>query len=261
MSVLSSITVYPIKSLPGHALDQADVLSSSALKHDRRLALVDDVGTIVNAKRTADIHRIEAQYIDDVQSVRLRRRGDASWQVFHLTDEQSQLASYCGELLNMRLTLIEDRVAGLPDDSTLPGPTVVARSSLAAVADWFNLKIDDVRARFRANLEIDDVEPFWEDRLLSVDDRGRLFRIGEVDFAGVNPCARCVVPTRDPHSGSIRSGFAKEFAERRAATLPSWAVRERFDHYYRLSVNTRLAPSSIGGSIRIGDAIELIARE
>jgi len=261
MSVLSSITVYPIKSLPGHALEKAEVLRSSALKHDRRLALVDDTGAIVNAKRTADIHRIEAEYIDDVQSVRLRRRGDSSWQTFDLATEQSQLASYCGELLNMRLRLIEDRVAGLPDDSTLPGPTVVARSSLAAVAEWFNLKIEDVRARFRANLEIDDVEPFWEDRLLSVDDRGLPFRMGDVEFAGVNPCARCVVPTRDPHSGNIRSGFAKEFAERRAATLPSWAVRERFDHFYRLSVNTRLAPSSSGGMIRLGDAIELATRE
>ena len=58
---------------------------------------------------------------------------------------------------------------------------------------------------------------------------------------GTNPCQRCVVPTRDSLTGAASSGFATEFARRRAATLPPWADRRRFDHFYRLTVNTRLA--------------------
>jgi hypothetical protein len=45
-------------------------------------------------------------------------------------------------------------------------------------------------------------------------------------------------------------------SERRAATLPDWAERTRFDHFYRLTVNTR-APRQAGRTVRIGDPVVL----
>jgi uncharacterized protein YcbX len=130
------------------------------------------------------------------------------------------------------------------------------------VAAWFpGLDASEVRRRFRANLEIEGTEglatpPFWEDRLCGPAGQPIRFRIGDVVLEGTNPCPRCIVPTRDSTTGDAWPRFAKAFAEQREAALPPWAERSRFDHFYRLAVNTRLAGA--GGTIRVGDAVEVL---
>ena len=70
----------------------------------------------------------------------------------------------------------------------------------------------------------------------------------------VNPCARCAVPGRDSRTGLVEnSEFAKVFAEKRRKSLPEWAEPARFDHFYRLAVNTRIPPSEDGKKIAVGD--------
>ena len=48
--------------------------------------------------------------------------------------------------------------------------------------------------RFRTNFVFSGGAPFVEDSFKN-------FSIGDVDFVGVKPCARCVLTTRDPDSG------------------------------------------------------------
>jgi hypothetical protein len=50
-------------------------------------------------------------------------------------------------------------------------------------------------------------------------------------------------------------GFQKTFSENRKNSLPSRTTAARFDHFYRLSVNTRVAPSETGKRIRISDEL------
>ncbi|MGH7202074.1 MAG: MOSC domain-containing protein, partial [Planctomycetaceae bacterium] len=107
-------------------------------------------------------------------------------------------------------------------------------------------------------LEIDGVEAFWEDRLYGDEGEAVRFRIGEVTFEGVNPCARCVVPARESTTGESDPDFAAAFIRQRAASLPPWAARSRFDHFYRLAVNTRLSPVNAGNVVRVGDEVEII---
>ncbi|TKX51751.1 MOSC domain-containing protein, partial [Halorubrum sp. SP3] len=76
--------------------------------------------------------------------------------------------------------------------------------------------------------------PFWEDRLYSDHDHEVVFRIGDVTFRGANPCQRCIVPVRDPHTGEEYPEFQRIFIENRKRTLPEWADRARFDHYFCL---------------------------
>jgi uncharacterized protein len=74
----------------------------------------------------------------------------------------------------------------------------------------------------------------------------------------VNPCARCAVPSRHPDTGKIEDpAFAKNFAERRRESLPGWARASRFDHFYRLAVNTRIPVAQAGLTIAVGDLVEL----
>ena len=84
------------------------------------------------------------------------------------------------------------------------------------------------------------------------------FTIGDVTLEGVNPCHRCIVPTRNSQTGDTILRFAKDFAIRRQQTMPEWVNKDRFDHIYRLSVNTRLAPVNSGGVIRVGDEVRVL---
>ena len=119
--------------------------------------------------------------------------------------------------------------------------------------------MESARLRFRANLEIGGVPPFWEDRLFGPPETVVPFQIGDVIFHGVNPCQRCVVPPRDPETGDPLPDFSSIFRARRELTLPEWADRARFNHFYRLAVNTRVPASQAGHTLSVGDQVLILA--
>jgi uncharacterized protein len=123
---------------------------------------------------------------------------------------------------------------------------------------WFpELTVEGARRRFRSNLEVAGVEPFWEDRLFGAPDELHPFRIGGVSFLGHNPCQRCVVPSRDPENGTqFLPSFQKTFIALRKKRLPTWANSERFNHFYRFAVNTSIPVSEAGKILRVGDTID-----
>ena len=256
MAHLARITIYPLKSGDGQDVSSARVLPSGALEHDRRWALRRGDGSFVNGKQTPAIHRLRSRV--DLESETFEWLNEPAAR-YELRQPSAEFLERCRELAGGEVTLLEDRAAGFPDDTVSPGPTVVAADTLAEVASWFApLSVEDVWRRFRPNLAVAGVEAFWEDRLYG--EAGGLveFRVGEVHFVGVNPCQRCPVPPRDARTGAEWPGFQKTFATRRRATLPAWAPTGRFDHYYRLSTNTRLKAGSAGGVVRLGDAVEIV---
>lgn len=256
MPHLARIRLHPIKSLDAVEVAEARVLASGALEHDRRFALFDGQGRVVNGKRTALIQTIRARYDLAAGTVELASEGAA--QSFHLDGDRAALEQTLSDHLRLRVTVREDTRVGFPDDLESPGPTIVCTASLREVAGWYaDISLEQARERFRANLEIDGDEPFWDDQLYSETDAPVRFRIGAVEFFGNNPCARCIVPTRNPISGEKTPGFAAVFEARRQETLPYWATRSRFDHFYRLAVNTR-PMNDRGGVMRVGDELEIL---
>jgi hypothetical protein len=255
---LARITVYPIKSLDGVEMSEANVLPCGALADDRRFAIVDQNGRVINGKRTPDVHRIRTETDLDFMQVQLRTLSEESSQKFSLTRDRQRLNDWFSEALGMACQVIENTVGGFPDDTEAPGPTVISTATLREVASWFpNLSLDEARRRFRANLEIDGVEPFWEDRLVGSAGTEVPFHIGRFGWLGVRPCQRCVVPARSSRRGQVTTWFQTTFVTSREHTLPSWAPADRFDHFYRLAVNTRLAPNQPSGRLFVGDPVRL----
>ncbi len=255
---LARICVYPIKSLDGVALDAARVLPGGALEYDRRWKMVDRQGRVVNGKRTAAVHRIQSRFDLQRQLVWLDERGASQPRAFHLVEDRAAIERRLSELLDQEITIAEDTSVGFPDDMDAPGPTLITTETLQAVASWFEgMSLDQVRARFRANLEIDGVPAFWEDRLVGRHDQQVPFAIGPVRLSGVNPCQRCIVPTRDAQTGDATAAFARIFAERREQSLPEFALRDRFDHFYRLAVNTRRRPPLELARLEIGQELDI----
>jgi uncharacterized protein len=253
---LDRITLFPIKSLDGVDVPSAIVLPSGALQGDREFALIDAAGKIVNAKRTGSIQRLRSIFDRAARTIHIGIQTPTD--SFHLDADRPRLerwlSDYCGDLV----TLIQNTDTGFPDDLASPGPTIVSTASLAAVSQWYpGTTADDMRRRFRTNLELTDVPAFWEDQLFDQAEIPRLFTIGSVQFAGINPCQRCIVPTRDALTADPTPQFQKTFLTERAASLPIGVNRDRFNHFYRLAVNTRIPIGEAGKSLNLGEICEL----
>lgn len=257
MARLSRIQIFPLKSFDPVVVERVSVLPSGALENDRRWALFDEQGQFVNGKRTARVHPLRTQFDLNQGTVTFDTQGER--QSFALNEDRARLEHWLSQQLGLTVHIREDVAHGFPDDSQAPGPTVIGAATLSDVASWYEgLEVDEVRLRFRANLEIDGEPPFWEDRLYGDEGTTVRFRIGAVEFEGTNPCQRCIVPTRSPVTGARYPEFARIFEARRREEFPAWAPPGRFDHFYRLAVNTRPATEK-GGTLCVGDHVEIVA--
>ena len=259
-SRLSGIRLHPIKALDPVKVKEARIGPGGGLEFDRAWALYSEDGQLVNGKRTAGVHLIRAAYAQDLSSVTLSvpdRRGIPT-KTFDFPGASADAAQWFSAYFEQPIT-VRYSLEGYPDDTDAHGPTIISTASLDAAAAWFpGLTSSDMRLRFRTTLEIDGVPPFWEDQLFGTDKNAPVrFRIGDVQFEGSHPCARCPVPPRNPQTGAEFPGFQKRFTELRRATLPSWSPQERFNHFYRMATNTRVAPSESGKILRVGDRLQI----
>jgi uncharacterized protein YcbX len=69
------------------------------------------------------------------------------------------------------------------------------------------------------------------------------FLIGDVRLQATNVCRRCVVPTRDSHTGQVTEQFREVFETWRVRILPDSVDPANWSHAYRLAVNTAVADS------------------
>jgi uncharacterized protein len=254
MGIIDRLEIFPIKSLDGCQVDQATITHGGALEFDRRWVLVDAQGNFINAKRYAQIHAIRSNF--DLATLQLNLQAPGMPDV-QLAINDPALSDWFSKYLGLPIHIQENTVIGFPDDTDSPGPTIISTASLQKIASWYsNLSVPEIRRRLRTNIEIAGVPAFWEDQLFTNNPQD--FSIGNIPFQGINPCQRCIVPTRNATTGSIDSGFQKTFGQRRAATLPAAVDRSRFNHFFRAAVNTRLPASAIGQTIQIGDSIQLI---
>jgi uncharacterized protein YcbX len=244
---------------------------SGGLELDRAWALHTVDGKWVNGKRTPLVHAVRAEYADDLSSVTLSVPSDRRplpTRRFAFPTGHEEASEWFSVFLEQQI-LVRYSADGFPDDPIANGPTIISTASLREVCTWFpEIPLEQMRERFRATLEVDidpqeaakgaELPPFWEDRLFGENARSvARFSIGEVQFEGSNPCARCPVPPRNPRTGEVLVGFQKRFTEMRDKTLPEWAARERFDHFYCLSTNTRVDTTQVGAKLRIGDPVLL----
>jgi uncharacterized protein YcbX len=255
--LLSQILVYPIKSLDGVSVKEAQITSGGILEFDRVYAIVDAAGAYVNGKRNARIHLLRTEFDPSFREVCLWQTGDPARHHFSLA-EPEPLNQWLSAFFGFAVTLISESKSGFPDDKTAFGPTITSEASLQTVSDWFpEMDVASARRRFRSNLEIGNVAPFWEDHLFGAAGELKPFRIGDVEFLGHNPCQRCVVPTRDPDRSESIPNFQKSFMDLRRKNLPAWSNADRFNHYYRFAINTSVLASQTGKCLRVGDAISI----
>ncbi len=243
---LVKILIYPIKSLDPVEVKNADFTSKGSLLHDREFALFDEEGRVVNAKREKRLHSVRAVY--DLNAWKVKLKAEEHEGIFSL-DDLKGLSDFFSEFLGLKV-YVRRYEEGFPDDRKAHGPTLVSRSSLEEVARWFSLDLENVRRRFRANLEI-DAPPFWEDTLV-----GKTFKIGNATLVGENISKRCPVPTRDPFTGVPIRGFVETFIEKRKEALrPDVDLSVFPKTMYRLCLNTNVKEPA---EIKVGDPVNYL---
>ena len=217
---LTEIIIYPIKSLAGISLSEAQV-NRSGLKQDRMMMLVDDNGLFISQRKFSQLALLKVELttagikvsMPDSSSIEIHKASFSEdkidvkiWNdhcvVFVAINEVNLWFS---EFLGRSVRLIKY------DDSN-PRPTDPAYSNqddIVSFADGFPIlvisqsSLDDLNSKldkpvsmknFRPNLVVKDCEAFAEDNWQHI-------KIGDINFDAVKLCSRCIMTTVDPLNG------------------------------------------------------------
>lgn len=287
MTLVADLFAYPLKSFDGVAVERAELGPEGALLGDRSYALVEGgvdphtasvggSGGYVNGKSEPAIHRLRASYelagptdaTPTAVTVKRPHRADgaaagsavnADERKFTLPEERAAVEAWVGEYLGYEVDLVREPDGGLPDDRNAAGPTVISEATLETVASWFDGIADaaEMRRRLRPNVVLGACPAFWEDRLFADYGEGVRVSVGDTELIGVNPCQRCVVPSRDPDTAEPIDDFRETFVRKRRETLPEWTPSDRFDHGFRLMVNTVVPEPQWGSTVALGDRVTI----
>jgi uncharacterized protein YcbX len=269
MGRIERLRWYPVKGFDGVDVDAARVTDAGTLAGDRTFAFCDptageirtaaDVETLAyNGKQTDRLHEPSTAFDPATERLTVAPAAGADGRTFDLStvDGREAASAWFGDLVGEAVELRRRDPPGFVDRPDA-GPSVVSTATLEAVASWFDgLTVENVRRRLRTNVEVGGVPAFWEDRFVGED--APAFVVGDdgpVRFEGVEPCGRCVVPTRDPETGEPHPRFRERFVERREATFPAWADRDAFSHAYAVTLIARVPGPSRGRTIRVDDPV------
>ncbi|WP_459210945.1 MOSC domain-containing protein [Aquimarina rhabdastrellae] len=257
---ISQLTIYPIKSLDPIFLSEAEIGIHSLL-NDRSFAMIDTEGKYINGKRTPRVHLLKTTYSLSKSLVTFSdRNNEKNSHVFELKEGNTELDQFLSDFFDTPLRLVRSDQGDFMDAPKKSGITLVSDASLISLQQDLNTtSFDDLRLRFRANVEITGVDAYWEEKLFTTPGEGVHFKLGNVEMIGVRPCPRCNVPPRDPHTGVLDKTFAKKMMLSRKRNLPSQnTLLSHGKNTYYLSVNVYIPTSQKGKKIAIGDTLNII---
>jgi len=273
---LSSIRVYPVKSLAGTDLAEARV-DLWGLGHDRRWLLSTPERDVLTARQVPGMLHLHASPLEDGGIVLSAGDGSAQHVPPPLHGELiatalsrldtvrwagSEADGWLSRHLDRPVRLgwldepgrrsVSEHHGGRPGDPLSladAGPLLLtSQASLRRLNEWM---MEDAAARgedpppaiamtrFRPNVVVEHVdEPFAEDRWLGL-------RIGSVELRFAEHCDRCFLTTFDPDT-----------LARGKEPLRTLAQHRRWDHKTWFGI--RLIPVSTG-KIQLGDAVTLLA--
>jgi uncharacterized protein YcbX len=247
---VESLRLYPVKGFAGADTEAARISDSGTLEHDREFALYDD--EVLNGRETEAVYGYTASVTPSGTLAVESPHGEGV--VVGFDDEGRRRLEGWLDRNGLDATVLRDDGVGFVDRrDRLASVSVVSTGTVREVASWFDgVDPDGMRRRLRMNVEVSGVEAFWEDGFAGGDAPD--LSVGGVRLEGVEPCNRCVVPTRDPDTGEVTNGFREAFIEGRRPTVPD---REPFDRDYTVGLICRVADEDRGSStLRVGDIVE-----
>lgn len=225
MLQLSKIWIYPVKSLGGISLQQAQI-TDRGLEHDRRWLLIDENNSFLSQREHPQLALFQLKIIENQLQVDFTPENSSViiplkfkegaipisvsvWEDVMLAFEVcTDVSKWFTERLNFPVRLVY-----MPDESHRKIDTnyAVTSNDINSFSDGFpfliigqaslddlnnRLKIPVAMNRFRPNFVFMGGDPYVEDTF-------KKFTIGTNIFYGVKPCSRCVMTTVDQEKGRV----------------------------------------------------------
>ncbi len=263
---VTELNIYPIKSTRRIALQESKVLPRG-LPWDRRWMLVDAAGGFITARQQPRLAMVQTAvaggelrvegpgqaplqfplvpprqpltpvtvWRDTLQAAPVGAAADAWFSAF--LGQSCRLVQLTDELVRP----VDPRYGQPGDEVSFADGYPLLLLSEASLTDLNRRLSQPVpMRRFRPNLVIDGELPYAEDGW-------RRLRVGEVEFAGVKNCSRCIVTTIDPDCGE------KDAAGEPLRTLSGYRRRPQGGVFF----GQNLIPRS-KGVIRVGDPVVVL---
>jgi uncharacterized protein len=225
MLQLSELWIYPIKSLGGISVTQAQV-TDRGLAHDRRWLLVDESGTFLSQREHSILALFQPSLEDDTMIVRFQKATTFVQIPLHYQKKQElftvsvwedtiqafevdvAISAWFSQILGFTARLVY-----MPDEShrKVEQGFEITPNDITSFSDAYpfliigQASLDDLNTRlkhpiamnrFRPNFVFTGGEPYEEDTWVQ-------FNIGALLFYGVKPCGRCVMTTIDQEKGIV----------------------------------------------------------
>lgn len=266
MLTISELYIYPVKSLAGIAVETA-VVTSRGLQQDRRLMLTDSNNRFLTQREYPAMALLQPVMAANGLYIRHKKNElpslfvpepPAGNQPLTVTiwDDSCEVIPYNTGVNDWfsRALGLDCRLVYMPENSLRAADKKYARNNeIVSFADGYptlligQASLDDLNARlpapvpmnrFRPNIVFTGGVPFLEDELAR-------FTINGIEFAGVKPCARCVMTTIDQDQPVISKEPLK--------TLAGFRQKEN-----KILFGQNLVHRG-EGLIRVGDILEAIS--
>lgn len=229
MLQLSEIWIYPVKSLGGIKLQQAQV-TDRGLEHDRRWLLVDENGLFLSQREHPELALFQTEIGDDFLIITHRVKPETIkiplhqsfleaeekikvtvWEDFIQAYEVSQIVSDWFT----RLLEFPARLVYMPEAShrKVDPKYAITGNEITSFSDGYPFlligqsSLDDLNSRLTAAVPMNRFRPnfVFTGGEAYEEEAWQEFTIGGLTFFGVKPCGRCVVTTIDQDLG-VKSG-------------------------------------------------------
>lgn len=263
--ILSEIWIYPVKSLSGIRLTEAQV-EEKGLQYDRRWMIVDENGRFLTQREFTKMAMLKVAVLENglLISSRLEPKNSitvpfepvsSNLVLVTVWDDEVEAITVSDEVDKWLSEQLEREVklVIMPESTQRKAdPRYAKNNENVSFADGFpfllisqasldhlneRLELPIVMQRFRPNFVVTGTNPHAEDEWKSI-------QIGELLFDIVKPCARCVLTTIDP-----------ETAEKGKEPLKTLATYRRVGNKILFGQNV---VTKQNGLIRQGDPISLI---
>jgi hypothetical protein len=282
MTTISELHIYPIKSLGGISVSEV-IVERKGFRYDRRFMLVSSQGGFMTQRAYPQMALIDVAIVD-------APAGDKVLHVWHRHHPENILeltlqpsASVSTECILVDIWDSKDvpaitvnneadnwfsavlnipcRLVYMPESTYRAVDEKYARDNDAvSFADGYpylligQASLDNLNQRlpepismlrFRPNIVVSNSEPYEEDAW-------EHFRINDLDFYGVKPCARCVLTTIDPETGQSGKEPLRTLARYR-----QWKHKILFGQNVLAESFTN---EPVVGVLRVGQSVEVVSR-
>lgn len=258
MFEISELYVYPIKSLGGIALNEAQ-LSESGIEYDRYWMLIDNKGTFITQRDIPELALFRLKFLNDTLIVAYKDQEIAiplkikepAPVVGHIWKEDVKVAKESDEISNWFSTVLGEKLFLVRKADNNLRHVKKHKDSFINFSDTDQYLIagqsalDHLNSQLENQLNMNRFRPniVFKGGVFHAEDSWKSISIGDSRFEVTNPCARCKLTTIDQESAQLGKEPLKTLSKYR-----------RFDGEILFGQYLKLL-SRHGQLIKIGDRI------